>query len=105
MPLKDMKLKVEKTDGDGTIQSELDQPKFPHGLSLHLNEETIQNLELDKMPEIGKTMTIIANVNVEEIAERETSDGKKQRNINLQITEMSLEEKVEKDALKTLYGE
>lgn len=104
MPLKDMRLKDSEREHDAVVGPE-DKPKFPFGLTLHLDESSIKKLELEHMPEVGDVMTVIANVNVEEVGVRETQDGGVNRNINLQVTEMTLEPKVRKDILKELYGE
>lgn len=101
MPLKSMKItkKESKVEEVG-----IERPKYPYGLSLRLNEESITKLGISEMPEVGNEMSVIAIVTIEEVSEREVLDGKKQRNISLQITEMSLEKKIKKDVLKTLYG-
>lgn len=89
-----------------------ERPLYPYGTSLYLNDETLAKLGIDEMPAVGTTFMIEAVVKVTGTSEREYEGGS-HRTLDLQITEMSLEEGEEEaaeekqtfgGAAKTLYG-
>ena len=104
MPLKSMK--VSKKDKK-KIEREImvaDEPKYPWGLRIHLDEDSISKLDMDKLPSAGDKKMLIAIVEVSEVGEHDSMNGKKRRNLQLQITDMSLEKVASNDTLETLYG-
>lgn len=101
MPLKNMRLTEKESKGSEVAD---EAPRFPYGLSIHLDEDSISKLELGETPDVGKEMTLVATVKVESKSENETMGGKKERSVSLQITEMSLENKVSDDKLSKLYS-
>ena len=104
MSLTNMKLSKKEVEKEaGTIEEEA--PRYPWGLSINLDNESIEKLGITTLPEVGDLKTLIAVVKVKDVSETDSIEGKKQRNIGLQITEMSIEEKIEKAASKTLYGD
>jgi len=105
MPLTNMKMSKKEVKGDccGEIASE--QPRYPWGLGINLDEESITKLGITELPTVGDPKMIVAYVDVTETREEDSVGGKKRRNIRLQITDMSLEKKVKPNKLKTLYGD
>jgi len=104
MPLVNMKLskKEAKADSETSI---IDSPRYPWGLSINLDEESLTKLGVKELPKTGDSKMVVAYVDVTETHESDSIDGKKRRNIRLQITDMSIEEKASKDVLKKLYGD
>ena len=103
MPLIDMKLSKKEAKGDAPELSE--RPRYPYGLSLNLGEEEIEKLGIKDLPKVGDSKMVIAFVDVSSTSDNKSFDGKTRRNISLQITQMSIEEKVGKDVLTKLYGD
>lgn len=96
--------KEEKKDY-ATVCAPCDDSEYPYCLKLYLNEETIGKLGIKNMPEVGTYLTLNAAVEVVGVSMREVKDGKTDRCIDLQITDMALEPYEEKkSATKTLYG-
>ena len=103
MPLKSMKLTPKEAKVEAGLEpSEPKGPEYPYGLRVSLDEESISKLNIKELPQDGSSLTLIANVNVVESGDV-SRQGKRQRRLGLQITDMALEEKVSKDKLKTLY--
>lgn len=101
--LVNMKLPESKKDRTGSsVISEVGREEFPFGLTLHLDEESIKKLSLGTM-EVGKTMSLFAEVKVTEVSEREDEEGKR-RHVDLQITDMSLHSGKVEDVAETFYG-
>lgn len=87
-----------------------DQPLFPYGTSMYLNDETLAKLGIDEMPVVGTVIKVQAVGKVTGTSEREYEGGS-HRTLDIQFTEMALEEgkAAEKGqtfdgAAKTLYG-
>lgn len=65
------------------------QPKYPYGLSLHLDDETIKKLGI-AIPEGGATLRLDALAKVTSVSSHEEVDGDKRCNLQLQITDMAI---------------
>jgi len=109
MKLVSMKLDpaVEKAKYAETVAPPGDQPMYPWGLSVRLDEDAIAKLGLT-LPEAGSAMMLHAKVLVTEVMSREEmEDGKAKvcRSATLQITDLGLEAGGETDAAKALYKE
>jgi hypothetical protein len=81
---------------------------YPWGLSLRLEEESLEKLGLSTLPKVGTEFIIVARACVTEVSEHESteSDGKRQ-SLGMQIEAMSLEKLASKDgpgAAEVLYG-
>ena len=65
--------------------------KYPYGLQIRLEDESLEKLGLDKLPSAGKTMTLTAEVEVSGSSMRERlGDKAPSMSLELQITKMSL---------------
>jgi len=104
MPLTNMKLSKKEAKGDSGI-NEVELPRYPYGLSISLDEESLDKIKMSDLPNVGDSKMLVAFVDVTDKHEHDSIEGKKRRRITLQITDMSIEEKVSKDTLKTLYGD
>jgi hypothetical protein len=106
MKLTDMKLKPRKEEDYSKPASTIvaDEPKYPWGLQVRLENEQLDKLGLDKMPAVGSTMLLTARVEVCETGEYQAQKGgAERRNITLQITDLGLTGET-KDAADALYG-
>jgi hypothetical protein len=82
-----------------------DAPMYPWGLSLNLDNETLEKLKVDELPEVGDERLVIAKVKVTSVSSNESESGSN-KSVSLQITEMCLEDAGEKAAAESkLYGE
>lgn len=78
---------------------------YPYGLSVSLEEDSIQKLGIDKLPEIGQKFALNAIVEVTSISDYQSQENRN-RCIRLQITDMELAgpPKEEKSAESVMYG-
>lgn len=89
----------------GVASSVDDAPKYPYGLQLCLDGDTLKALGLTKMPPVGETMMIMARVKVTGARENEERDGEKRIGCDLQITDMTIGEDSDKPTAEdALYG-
>jgi len=66
--------------------------EYSYGLRLDLNEEVLDKLGLDELPDVGDTLALDVKGTVESVSQRtDASDKTKHRSLTLQITDMSLE--------------
>lgn len=101
-------MKLTKADRDARTEPKAiasDEPAYPWGLSLTLDDKAIEKLGL-KLPKVGGSLLLEARVDVTAVSSNESTHGGKNRSITLQITEMCLEPApAKKAAATTLYGE
>lgn len=101
MKLVSMKLdpKEQKQEADLSYKA----PSFPYGLCIELNDDSLDKLGIDKLPDVDDTMIMTARVTVSNTGANATADGESKR-MSLQITEMSLgPDAKESDASDKLY--
>ncbi len=67
-----------------------EKPEYPYGLSIDLGEESLEKLGIEKLPACGESMQIHAMVTVKAVSQSEY-EGKKSRNMCLQITDMAID--------------
>lgn len=108
--LVNMKIDPKKREEKYAESALVDRPVYPYGLSVHLDEDAIEKLGLSELPKVGKTMKLVALVDVTSVEERENTTGGKEthrhRSIGLQITDLALEAKAAgKSTTEKLYEE
>lgn len=89
------------------LTPESDAPKYPWGLEISLNDDSLDKLGIETLPAVGTAVTIVAKATVSSTSERATESDGACASMCLQITEMQLSG-VQEDALgratKALYG-
>ncbi len=101
-------MKLSKADQQAASEPMKDAPRYPWGLSLHLDEEALDKLGEDTLPDIGTELMLVARVKVTGVQANESDSGKR-RSVSLQITHMCLEAKGDDNtasaaAIAKLYG-
>lgn len=82
-----------------------DRPRYPWGLSVSLDTDSLKKLGIEELPAVGESYLLVANVDVSSVSSN-ASEGGSQKSLSLQITEMCLEDADEKtDTAKMLYKE
>lgn len=83
-----------------------DRPAYPYGLSVRLDDDALEKLGIgEDLPEAESVMVLIAKVEVTSASSIDRAGGGKSRSVELQITDLCLEEGNPKDAAKALYKE
>lgn len=109
MSLKNMKLTKKETRNilEGPSSPGEDMPRYPWGLRITLDTETIAKLGI-KMPlDVGEKCSIVAKGEVVAVSANESQGGGKRESLDIQITDMSVIEgdsEKKDDASKKLYG-
>lgn len=84
-------MKLTKKDKSDLKESAVlsEAPEFPWGLSVNLDEDSLEKLKVEKLPEVGDEFEMIATVKATAVSENEDEDGTR-RSVSLQITDMAL---------------
>lgn len=80
-----------------------DGPRYPYGLCLYLDDETLAKLGITELPAVGSILTISAQATVTSVGMSQQQDGDKEQRAELQITDMELAPP-RKSAATVLYG-
>jgi hypothetical protein len=65
-------------------------PKYPWGLCITLNDDSLEKLGVKTLPAAGTVVTIVARAEVSGVRENQTQGGKTEASLDLQITDMQL---------------
>lgn len=82
-----------------------DLPKYPYGLKICLDDESLKKLGFDSLPKVGSEMMILAKVEVCSARTYETMAGGSDNGVDLQITDMEIRSDEEKSIESSFYGE
>lgn len=99
---------AEKEYGDCCASPDGDSlPKYPYGLTLYLDDDTLKKLGITDLPKVGASMPATITVMVTGTSQRATQsskDGETMRTcVDLQITDMDIT-MPSKSAADVLYG-
>lgn len=93
MAMKDLKItkKEAKAKSESMVIGSPDQERYPYGLRLDLNNDTLEKLGMTKLPSVGTVLMFEAKAKV--VGSRQSAtEGSENRSIELQITHIDLEE-------------
>lgn len=80
----------EKQSATLLSEAQSNEPDYPYGLRISLDEESLKKLGITDLPEVGQAMTLQARVEVVSVSQYEHTEGKS-RDMSLQITDMALD--------------
>ena len=83
--------------------SEYIEDKYPWGLSINLDQDSLEKLGIKDLPAVGESIKLEAKVDVVEISECDSANGGTKRSMSLQITDLGLMVG-EKSAADKMYG-
>lgn len=79
-------------------------PRYPWGLAVNLDEESLQKLGVAQLPDVENEMILVGRVKVTRTSSSQDEGGGRHRSMELQITDMALNNgDEEQDAASTLY--
>lgn len=85
-----------------------EEPAYPYGLRLCLNDEVLKKLGISTLPAINDRMVLHALVEVVSVSEYKSQeadgDTQESRSVDLQITDMELLQDEARGAAVKLYG-
>lgn len=85
------------------VQAPGDGPKYPYGLCLCLDNDTLEKLGITSLPDVGQVMEIKALATVTSVGMNQEQDGDKRQRADLQITDLELS-KSTGDLAERMYG-
>jgi hypothetical protein len=99
-----MALSKKEAKDEAPCEIPADQPRYPYGTSLYLDEDSLKKLGMEEMPSVGTEFPIMALAKVTGTSERETQDGSR-KTLDIQLIKMGVggDEKPT-GAAKKLYG-
>lgn len=105
MALVSMKMSREEAKEYNTIETSDDGPRYPYGLRIDLNDDSLEKLGITALPKVGTEMTITAKVMVTSVSAYDSQGGEAEQSVGLQITDMEIGAgKTQSDAATSLYG-
>lgn len=106
MALVNMKMSSEER-GEYTGQAiEVKEPTYPYGLSIDLDDGSMEKLGITALPKVGTEMMITAKVVVKSVSSNQYEGSDAESRMCLQITDMEISgESKKQDKAQSLYGE
>ena len=103
-------LQLSKAEAQEESGATPELPRYPYGLSIYLDDETLEKLGMTEMPKVGTVLQLTAQVTVTGTSTRATQGEKEAGEatettcscVDLQITDMDLQGGG-KDMAKSLY--
>ena len=92
---------AKQVNGGACCAGEPEQPAYPYGLSVSLDDKSLAKLGITALPQPGTKMVLHAQVEVTNTSQYENQEGK-DLSISLQITDMELAQASNADP-KSLY--
>lgn len=92
MAMKDLKIskKEAKEKNEAMVIGSSEQERYPYGLRLDLNNDTLDKLGIKKLPTVGTVLMFEAKAKV--VGSRQSAtEGSENRSVELQITHIDLE--------------
>ena len=96
-------MKVSKSEAQEQMPKAMDAPKYPYGLRISLQDESIKKLKMKKLPSVGDTLRLYAIVEVSSVSQHDSQEGGERNSLDLQITDLSLMSDEGEPIEKSLY--
>lgn len=105
MSLVNMKMSQEER-GEYTDGAKPMEPTYPYGLSIDLDDGSMEKLGITALPKVGTEMMITAKVVVKSVSSNQYEGSDAESRMCLQITDMEIGgESKKQDKAKSLYGD
>ena len=83
-------VKKSKKSADMCCSDPMGGNEYPWGLSINLENESLDKLGMDDLPKVGSTVKVVAEAKVESVSSRSDRDDKNNRTVSLQIVKMAI---------------
>lgn len=102
MKLTSMELsKKDKKENMPKPCGEYEGPNFPYGLTIRLDNTSLEKLGIDSLPKVGAKMTVSAIGVITSVSSHE-SKNRDDRNVEIQIQQLGIENDDESDELSSI---
>lgn len=89
----------EMVAAERTPCGEGEPPKYPYGTAMYFPDDLLKKLGINELPAVGAKMLLTAEVFVSGVSQRE-NQSENSKSVDLQMTAVSLEPKVEAAATR-----
>lgn len=81
-------------------------PKYPYGLEVQLDDNSMEKLGISKLPDVGYVMQMTCMVTVTNVRSSQAQDNEPEQSMSLQITDMQLDAPMMDNSARAakLYG-
>ena len=86
--LTDMKLSKKEAKAEHEISTN-DGPRFPHGLTIHLDDDSMKKLGFDSLPDVGEEFIVVGVGPVESANEHKRQNGV-DRSMSIQLQRLEI---------------
>jgi hypothetical protein len=90
MTMVNMQMSAEEAKEYGSPVDGGNLPKYPYGLCLSLDDDSLEKLGIEGPVSVGTEMMITAKVKVTSTSQREDQGGESESRMELQITDMEI---------------
>lgn len=87
----DMQNTAQEAQAQVGLTPAADAPKYPWGLEINLNDDSLDKLGVKTLPAVGTEVTIVAKATISSTSERSTESDGNCASMSLQITDMRLD--------------
>ena len=106
MALVNMKMSSEERGEYTGTAIEVKEPSYPYGLSIDLDDGSMEKLGITALPKVGTEMMITAKVVVKSVSSNQYEGSDAESRMCLQITDMEIGgENKKQDKAESLYGD
>lgn len=98
-----LSMELSPAEAKQEVACEPDPPKYPWGLCIDLDQDSLKKLGIDTLPELGTTMSVVAKAEVTSASTSQSQGGEARMNLSLQITDMAVAP-MAKDVAGSLYN-
>jgi len=89
MSLVNMKMSSEER-GEYSTANQIQEPSYPYGLSIDLDDGSMEKLGITALPKVGSEMMITAKVVVKSVSSNQYEGSDAESRMCLQITDMEI---------------
>lgn len=97
-----------KTSGEkreNSIMSVEDKPDYPHGLKIHLDEETVRKLGIPVAPDVGKKVQVMAIGEIVSVSKEEGRGDDHSFSMSIQLQDVDVQpQTIQERGAGVLYG-
>lgn len=105
MPMVNLKSEPKQRDNSTMVAPTYEEPAYPWGLRISLNDESLKKLGVAELPAVGETLQVTCMVEVVGVSQHQEKDGDACRSVELQITDMDLGQmSPQKSMEQRMYG-
>lgn len=107
MAMVNMKMSREERKEALGAEVAMDQPEYPYGLCIDLDDDALAKLGITDLPKVGATIVFKAQAKVKSVSSNQYEGSEPESRMSLQITDMEIGESMTdrtNSAASMLYG-